>query len=410
MEWQGFFTWNRLRYWVGCLLFTLFFLVIMIDPTDTILGMKSKAFVLLVAFNMVFSRPSFRFLPHIMAVYLAITIAYTLSVLQGNHPDFDSLVSTYLAFSPLILLLWAHHYNLLHLSLFPAMMVAVVVCLIFALSSYDESIEGAIYLFMSQHNKPVMMSNRYIMGIRIFGIYYKSFICVGLPLFWFYYTVYNGRSWKRWAALLPAIIMTFAFFVSGTRATMLLPFFTIALVSYKRFAAMRTGKYFLYPVLAGFFICFLLMVFVLASEKSEISNIVKYGHLISYKDLFDQHPQYLLLGQGPGTRFFSQGFHKLTETTEWTYIEIIRQYGLAGMLILFTILYPIFALWKYRRQGFILGVTGAYFACLAIAGTNPLLISSTGMQIVLVAYSVVCREETKNKLLDKSKIEHNHFR
>ena len=303
---QGFFTWDRLRQWMGYFLFTLFFLAVMVDPTDTVFMIKSKAFVLLVGFNIVFFRPSFRFLPHIMMVYLAITIAYMFSVLQGNNPDFDNVKSTYLAFSPLLLLLWVHHYNLIKLSIFPAVVVATIVCLIFALSSYDESLEGAIYLFMSQHNKPVMMSNRYILGIKIFGIYYKSFICVGIPLFWFYYAVYNKHSWKRWLALLPAAIMTFAFLVSGTRATMLLPFFTIAMVSYKRFAAMRTGKYFLYPVLAGFFLCFLLMVLVLASEKSESSNMVKYAHLISYKDLFEQHPTYLLFGQGPGTSFFSQ--------------------------------------------------------------------------------------------------------
>lgn len=398
---QGFFTWDRLRQWMGYFLFTLFFLAVMVDPTDTVFMIKSKAFVLLVGFNIVFFRPSFRFLPHIMMVYLAITIAYMFSVLQGNNPDFDNVKSTYLAFSPLLLLLWVHHYNLIKLSIFPAVVVATIVCLIFALSSYDESLEGAIYLFMSQHNKPVMMSNRYILGIKIFGIYYKSFICVGIPLFWFYYAVYNKHSWKRWLALLPAVIMTFAFLVSGTRATMLLPFFTIAMVSYKRFAAMHTGKYFLYPVLAGFFLCFLLMVLVLASEKSESSNMVKYAHLISYKDLFEQHPTYLLFGQGPGTSFFSQGFHKLTDKTEWTYIEIIRQYGMAGALILFTILYPVYALWKYRKDDYIVGVMGAYLACLAIAGTNPLLISSTGMQIVLVAYSIVCQQEKKVLITQK---------
>ena len=110
---QGFFTWDRLRQWMGYFLFTLFFLAVMVDPTDTVFMIKSKAFVLLVGFNIVFFRPSFRFLPHIMMVYLAITIAYMFSVLQGNNPDFDNVKSTYLAFSPLLLLLWFHHYNLI---------------------------------------------------------------------------------------------------------------------------------------------------------------------------------------------------------------------------------------------------------------------------------------------------------
>ena len=74
---------------------------------------------------------------------------------------------------------------------------------------------------------------------------------------------------------------------------------------------------------------------------------------------------------------------------------------MAGALILFTILYPVYALWKYRKDDYIVGVMGAYLACLAIAGTNPLLISSTGMQIVLVAYSIVCQQEKKVLITQK---------
>lgn len=390
MELQGFFTWEKLRHWTGCFLFTLFFLVVIIDPTDTILGLKSKTFVLLVAFNMIAYRPSFRFLPHILVVYFAVTVSHMLSVFQGNSPGVENVMATYISFTPLILLLWVHHYDLLKLTLFPAMVAAIVVCVIFVLCTNDERLEGIIYLFMTQHNHTIMMSHRYILGVEIFGVYYKSFVCLGMPLFWLYYTLYNSHTWKRRIALLlPVGIMTFAFLVSGTRATMLLPFYTIALVSYKQFAAMRTGKYFLYPLLAGFVLCFFLMLFMMASEKGESSNIIKFGHIVSYKELFDQHPIYLLLGQGPGTRFYSEGFHRLTTETEWTYLEIIRQYGLMGLLIMFTLLYPFYALWKHHSSSYFVGIMGAYLAYLMIAGTNPLLFSSTGMQIVLCIYSIV---------------------
>lgn len=404
---QGFFTWERLRQWTGNALFTLFFLVIMLDPTDSILGLKSITFVLLVAFNMVSFRPSFRFLPHIITVYFAITLAYVFSLLQGNHPVPASVTATYMAFSPLILLLWVHNYNLLRLSLFPAVAVAVVVCVIFGLSNYDKTFEAAIYLFMSSHGNTAMMSHRYILGIRVFGIYYKSFVCLALPLFWFFYTLYNNRSWKRWAVILPIILITFAFLVSGTRATMLLPFFTIAVVSYKSFAAMRTGRYFLYPLLVAFFLCFMLILLLMASEKGESSNIIKFGHLISYKELFDQHPLYLLWGQGPGTRFYTQGFHAMADATEWTYLEIARLYGMGGLLIMFTLLYPFYALWKYRSESYIVGVLGTYLAYLLIAGTNPLIFSSTGMQIVLCIYSIVARHDAQRmpKIPENNRIE-----
>lgn len=385
-----FWALSRMRQWVGNLLFSLFFLTVMLDPTNTVLALKSKLFAFLLVYNIVFFRPSLRFLPHILLVYVGVTICYLLSLIQGNGIDQEAVLNTYLAFSPLFLLLWVHHYDLMCLSLFPACMVAVVVVLIFGFSSYDESFEGAIYYFMKAHDDMVMMTHRYLLGVKVFGIYYKSFACLCLPLFWFYYVFYKGGR-KAWLLFLPTAILTFAFFLSGTRATMLFPFFLIALVSYRRLMGMRRARYFFYPLLVVFSLTFLALVVLLASEKGEASNVIKYGHLISYWQLFEDHPLYLLLGQGPGTRFFSAGFHRLTLTTEWTYLELLRQYGIFCILILLTMLYPLAALWRHREQSFVVGVMGAYVAYLLIAGTNPLLVSSTGMQILLVAYSVVCK-------------------
>ncbi|MCD7721023.1 MAG: hypothetical protein LUI09_02215 [Prevotellaceae bacterium] len=388
------FSWSKLRQWGGNVLFTLFFLVLMLDPTGTVLSVKDKVFALLVAYNLFFFRPSFRFFPHIVIVYVAVTCSFISGQLQGNEMDMDLAFSIYKAFIPLILLLWAHHYDFVRLTLIPALITALVVCAIYWLCSYDERLEGIIYEFMKAHDDMVMMSHRYLLGVKVFGIYYKSFVTLSFALFWFYYKIYNDR--KRWyLTIFPVLIMTFAFLVSGTRATMLLPFFVMALVGYRSIGKLRRWKYAFYPALVLFALAFLVMIFVFASEKTESSNVVKYAHLTSFKDLFEQHPLYLLVGQGIGTRFYTIGFHSFTNKTEWTYLELLRQYGLFCLPILFTLLYPLRQMWRQRSDSFCFGIMGTYVAYLLVAGTNPLLISSTGMILVLCAYSFISRLDEK---------------
>ncbi len=382
------------RQWCGNALLFLFFLVLMLDPTGTILHVKDKVFIVVVAYNVFFFRPNFRFLPHIMLVFAAVTCSFLSGLLQSNGVDMDEALAVYKAFAPLILLLWVHHYDFIRVSLFPSLITALVVITIYCFCAYDERIEGAIYMYMKSHDDTAMMSHRYLLGVKVFAIYYKSFVTLTFALFYYYYRIYNHR--KHWYfTIIPVAILTFAFLASGTRATMLLPFFVLGLVGYRTIGKLRRWKYAFYPMLVVFAIAFIAMIVVLASERGEVSNSIKYGHLISYEHLFEHNPLYMLVGQGIGTRFYSQGFHRLTYTTEWTYIELIRQYGLFSILILFTLFYPLLQMWRYHKDSYCFGLMGTYVAYLLVAGTNPLLVSSTGMVVVLNAYSAACMEEKK---------------
>ncbi len=384
--------WNKLRQWGGNVLFTLFFLALMLDPTSTILHIKDKLFVLVVAYNVVFFRPSFRFFPHILLVYVAVACGFITGEMQNGVADLDYILSVCKAFAPLLLLLWAHHYDFVRLTLGPALVTALVACVIYGLCTYDEHTEGLIYAYMKEHDDTIMMSHRYLLGFKVFAIYYKSFVSLAFALFYFYYQIYNHP--RRWyLTLLPVAILTFAFLVSGTRATMLLPFFVIVLVGYRSVSRMGRWRYALYPLIACAAVLFVSALVLFASETSEASNTIKYGHLLSFQDLFERNPLYLVFGQGVGTGFYSKGFHRMTNTTEWSYLELLRQYGLFCLPILFVLAYPFADMWRRRRDNFCFGIMGTYLAYLLVAGTNPLLIGSTGMIMILCAYSYNCVHE-----------------
>ena len=386
---------------MGSFLFFLLILVIMLDPTNTILHVKDKIFVVLVGYNIMFFRPIFRFVPQLLAVMVMVVTSYLIACLQGNIVNFEGLIDILKAFSPLILLLWIHHYDLIKLCRIPALLTCVVIWVIYICCSISEPLEGLIYAFMGEHNDTVMMSHRYIMGVRIFGLYYKSFVCLVFVLFHFYYYMYNVPKY-RLLNILAVLIMTFAFFVSGTRTTMLLPLFMMLFVSYRTIASKRIIKYLLYPFLGVLAIFFLVLVIALASETSELSNQIKYAHLTSYAELFNEHPLYLLLGEGPTTKFYSSGFHRYTDTTEWTYIELIRSYGVTCLCFWAVILYPILKLWKYRYMNYVFGIIGSYVVFILMSGTNPLLISSTGMLVILCVYSFLCMCDKRDKHMKES--------
>ena len=132
-----------------------------------------------------------------------------------------------------------------------------------------------------------------------------------------------------------------------------------------------------------------MVIILLATEPGEASNAIKYAHLTSYSILFESHPEYVLFGQGPGSIFYSAGFGRWTTLTEWTYIELIRNYGLFSLVFMTVVLIPVYKLLKQHRNAQAFGIFGAYMGFLFIAGTNPLLVSSTGMIVILSAYSYV---------------------
>ena len=78
----------------------------------------------------------------------------------------------------------------------------------------------------------------------------------------------------------------------------------------------------------------------------------------------------------------------MTMETEWTYIELIRVYGVFSLLILSVVFFPVYRLWRFaKKDTFSFGIWGTYIIYLFIAGTNPLILSSTGMIMILAIYS-----------------------
>ena len=147
-------------------------------------------------------------------------------------------------FSMLILLLWVPYYDILKLAKITTLITCIIATTLFIAVISNELIEDVVYQYMSNNNAMVIMSHRYFLGVDIFGMYYRSLI-------------------------------TFAFLISGTRSTMLLPFALIGLAFYQGARNTKWIKKLIYPMLCVLACCFLLLVYKLATEKGETSNTIK---------------------------------------------------------------------------------------------------------------------------------------
>lgn len=375
----------------GNLLFALLLFFFAIDPTNTIFHLKDAAFVLLMAYNLFFFQARWCKLFYFFIGVAAITIPLLLAMARGEVLDGEFVMGLYKALAPLCLLPWIHCYDVVRLARWPVFVTGLVVILLFWIIIIVPETETAIYMYMKTTNETIMMANRYFFGMKFFCMYHKSTACFLLVFAVAFYSCI--RSGKRTlSSFLVFVVLMNTFLVSGTRMTVLFPFLVMGIILFHFYHDKRYFNYVLYPLLFMAAMIFVILIVKLMSDTSEPSNLVKYAHLVSYKNLFEEHPLYLLLGQGPGTRFFSAGFHRMCLQTEWTYVELIRYMGIFSALMLFVFLWPFYRLWKYRRQDELCYVLGAaYGVYLVIAGTNPLLLSSTGMFTLLVIYSFLER-------------------
>jgi hypothetical protein len=115
-------------------------------------------------------------------------------------------------------------------------------------------------------------------------------------------------------------------------------------------------------------------------SSEEISNAAKIGHFTSFVDSLDWSRAFL--GSGLGSYYFSTGKSAITPHTELTPIDLARYFGIPLAIFFYgLVLLPFNHLGRYKgiHSLFALG----FFLYLVLSVTNPVLINSYGMLVVL---------------------------
>eukprot|EP01132_Coremiostelium_polycephalum_P010412 gene10412-12785_t len=188
--------------------------------------------------------------------------------------------------------------------------------------------------------------------------------------------------------VLIVIVITISLYLTFLISAEMFRTLSIYLVDDKQAGIFALREYFGLSVIMLFYktcpiLVFPLSFFLYSGSGGDESSDIKSGHFQSLVDEISK-PGIIFFGQGVGSTYYSLGLGRKILQSELTYFELIRVFGLPiAILLFFLLLYPIIYLYQNSKLRKNKAYAVAYLGYLFIAGTNPLLISSTGMLIVV---------------------------
>lgn len=379
---------------------SIFCFILIVDPSNVIFRMKDLVYVVIVLLCISMYRTvSVKKICVFLLIYVLLVATLIRGVHAGYKYDYDFAILIFKSFAPLVLLLWIDKIKLLNKITFPSVFISVICILITCTMFWFKDIESLIYNFLSDNNHFIMMCRREFLGMTFTGVFYRSLPLVVIPC-----SVYSYKYWfesqNRKKNLVISSILFAALFFSGTRASMLSALLIFVGIAIMKLYKIKGGMIVLYLLLVFGIMFFGILLFLLLAETDEGSNEIKYGHLESYIELFSKNLDVLFWGQGAGGVFYTKGFGGITVQTEWSFIELIRYFGIFGAIYIMGVyVYPVLVIWKHRSVlKYAFPIISSYILYLLIAGTNPLLINSTGMLALLVVYSYAYNPLYRNSL------------
>lgn len=114
---------------------------------------------------------------------------------------------------------------------------------------------------------------------------------------------------------------------------------------------------------------------------------IRMGHLIGIMELLEKNPYYLIVGQGPGSVFYSYGFNNFIDTCEISQFDFLRKYGLPFTTIVYLSIF-VFAFLLIKntdKKGKAIGwgIVAHFF----VAISNPVLTSLPFMSFLAISCS-----------------------
>lgn len=376
-------------------LFTILIFVIVVDPTNTLLKLKEVCFASLLAlyFIIKYRNKDLRFDKSVIillfVVFFINTFCFVLGELRAFRFDYSRVIESYKTFLFFAVLFFVKDpkiESLIEKLIFPSVFISIITIVIFSIIINLSVADFENYPLDLTLNGTIMYGGRNFLGINFSQVFYKSSPVLVLSLAFVYDQAINMPK-KRLLNILYTLLFLTALIMSGTRANMFSGILIILSISVVKMSKSKIGRLAFYPLSILLLFFFFVMTNKLMSQKDDHSIEVKMGHYESIMNLFSEHPSVLFVGQGPGAYFYSSGLKEEISLSELTYLEIARKYGLFFGGIIFAIfLVPLYVIRKKRLKNSFPFIVG-YIAYLFIGGTNPLLLSSTGILVLAIAYS-----------------------
>lgn len=197
-------------------------------------------------------------------------------------------------------------------------------------------------------------------------------------------TIIRIRDQFRWVDLLWLILLALCMLVSGRRGTVGVALLFVAYVF------LTTGPSFSRLIFSAILFIGLIFYFPLVLSETdifsggEVSNAVKIGHFDSYFNQLNWARS--VFGSGLGSFYFSSGSNEWKQHTELTPLDLARYVGIPlAASFYFILLWPRLFRRPFSGQRHL--ILCAFSLYLLLSVTNPVLINSYGMLVVVWFWS-----------------------
>lgn len=363
---------TKLKFQYGLL--ALFVVLIMIDPTNKLFHVKEPVFILLMAVTFLtraykmYSRPIVLFLSLFLCALTSLLFAgliYDAEISGGM-----GYLRTLLFFSVFIAISKYDIEKILKLNFYIGVGLALLIDALYAIFILEIIDPNLIYIAASEADNTIMISKRSFLGIEQTMFFYKTMPFVFFALI---YALRNGR-WLLGACVFVAI------WTGGSRTPILC---ALAIISYVLWSKGYSKSLKIILGFAAVFGLFYILQQLLSSANQTDGDIVKMQTIKDFQDSIG------LFGHGPGLPFYSKARGMYITSTEMTYFEILFHYGIVlGSFVIFIFFKPAYQLVKSKIY-YVKDFGIAFILYLVNAGTNPLLINSTGLYVFATAVIIL---------------------
>ena len=376
------------------LLFSFLILDLIIDPSNQLFHLKEILFFLTILTG---SYEFFKFGNYnlfILSIIFSFLIP-TIFLFIGYVSNFDFLLEVGLSYFKSFVLFFSVN-MLLNIetdygkifSKLTLILVPISLFILYLLLSGNLSLLSQL---LGDYKDTVKIANRSFGSFDLTMVYYKT---VSLLIFGLTYLCSKRRFKFLWLNFVIITLCVLVLIFSSTRANILSVFLILTIYSFRNYFS----KAIILKAIFWFFSALLMVIQVIPFlmeyffNKDEASNKIKLGFIHDYVNFWSDNPLAFFIGQGLGSGIFTVE-RSLVYTLETTYLEIIRIFGLiGGLFFVLFMLAPLILFYlsksskAYEKNSYFL--LGYIIYLFLIIPTNPLLLSSTGIIVMLIAYSV----------------------
>ena len=374
------------------ILFSFLFLSVF-DPSETIIGAKLELFAL---YGMLLITSRFNLLTFNIELITIISLFILIpgvSILNfyingGGYPYDGFLFIKGYFFCILAFFLFNERSIVLNLYCKILTLMAMVIILIAIVVNIFPITYPVIYSYGYQYGVLSLDTRAYSENVALNQIYYVTSPLLIISLgYYFTKALYSNNINYRKLYLFFTLISFFVLILAGSRNNILLAFIVPASI-YFFFSKSKVVLSFIY------FITFLPLVYYYAYDillafldPDEVANNIKIGLMKTYISAFS-NPASFLLGDGIGSSIYWDSKQGFSSKSEFSFIEIVRNFGLIGSTIIMTLILVPAVNILLSKNTIAKGFALSFFGYLILSFTNPNFFNSMGMTVFAILLSI----------------------